>query len=109
MDSFRLQLRYGKRWGPIHPGNEPMSDDRLVANYSFAEGEYIASMTIYAGGVLDGFTMATNVQTYPHAFGTRGKLMPPASGQRLLFMSGELNEPFGFTMVTGVRVYFDTC
>ena len=86
-----------------------MSDDRLMANYSFAEDEYITRMTIYAGGGFDGFTIETNVQTYPHILGTKGNLMPPAKGQRMLFMLGELKAIPGVTVVTGVRIYFDAC
>ena len=66
-DCFRLQLRYGRRWGTVHPDpqpSHPMNNNQLVANYSFVEGEYITSMTMQSGGRLDGFTMKTNIRTY---------------------------------------------
>ena len=86
-----------------------MSDDRLLANYSFVEGEYITSMTIYSGGGFDGFTMETNVRTYPHILGTGGYLKPEVTGQRMLFISGQLYDHSGVTVIGGVRVYFDIC
>ena len=106
---FRLQLRYGKRWGPVHPDQQPMSDDRLMVNYSFAEGEYITSMSMFAGVGLDGFTMETNVREYDHILGNGGNQMPPATGQRMLFISGELHWYINWQQVTRVRLYFDTC
>ena len=86
-----------------------MNNNQLVANYSFAEGEYITSMTIQAGGRLGGFTMETNIQTSPHTLGTGGSLKPPATGQRLLFVTGEVNDYNGDHHVSHVRFYFDTC
>ena len=86
-----------------------MSDDRLVANYFCVSGEYISSMTMYSGMGVDGFTCTTNVQTYPPIRDTGGTLMPPVTGQRVLFVSGSLHVYFGNPMVSHVRVYFDTC
>ena len=86
-----------------------MDNDRLVANYSFTEGEYITSMTLYSGMGVDGFSFITNVQAYPHIRGTGGTPMPPTTGQRVLFISGEVHEYFVNHMVSKVRVYFDSC
>ena len=106
--SCRMQLRYGKRWGPIHPDyqpSHPMDDDHLVANYTFAEGEYISEMDLYYGVGIDGFTMTTNVQTYPHIRGTGGWAHTAATGQWLLFISGEVHEYFGNHQLSRVRFY----
>ena len=111
-DNFRLQLRYGKRWGPMYPDHQPthpMNDDHLVANYSFAEGEYISELDLYYGIVIDGFTVTTNVQTFPHIRGTGGWAHTAATGQRLLFVSGEVHEYFGYHQISRLRVYFDAC
>ena len=86
-----------------------MNDDRLFANYSFVEGEYITSMTLYSGQGLPGFSFTTTVQMYPHILGIGGSLMPLATGQRVLFMSGGLYEFSGNMMVSRVWIYFDTC
>ena len=53
--------------------------------------------------------METNVQTYPHILGSEGYLRPQVTGQRMLFISGELYEHSGVTVISGVRVYFDAC
>ena len=84
-------------------------NNQLVANYSFVEGDYITSMTIQSGGRLDGFTMETNIRTYPYIVGTGGRLKPPATGQRLLFVSGAVNDYNGDHHVSHVRFYFDIC
>ena len=86
-----------------------MNDDRLFANYSFAEGEYISQLYLYYGIGIDGFTLTTNVQTYPHIRSTGGWTHNAATGQRLMFLSGELHEYFGIHQVSRLRVYFDTC
>ena len=85
-----------------------MNEDQLVANYTFDEGEYITSMMMYVGGAIDGFTMKTNVQTYPHILGTKNYKMPPTTGQRLLFLSGKIHGWLN-TQVSQVIVYFDAC
>ena len=86
-----------------------MNDERLVANYSFAEGEHISEMDLYYGVGIDGFTMTTNVQTYPHIRGTGGFQHTAATGQQLLFVSGEVHEYMGNHQIARLRFYFDAC
>ena len=104
-------MRYGRRWGPIHPEYQPtlpMNEGQLVANYTFDEGEYITSMMMYVGGGIDGFTMETTVQAYPHILASENNKMPLATGQRLLFLSGKIHGYLN-TQVSQVSVYFDIC
>ena len=108
-DPSRLQLRYGKRWGPVHPDQRPMNDHRLVANYSFVKGEFISSILMYSGSVIDGFKIATNVQIYPLILSTGGTLNLPATGQRVMFLSGKVHDNAGDHMVSHVGIYFDSC
>ena len=87
----------------------PTTHEWWPTNYFFAEGEYITSMSMFAGVGLDGFTMETNVREYDHILGNGGNQMPPATGQRMLFISGELHWYINWQQVTRVRLYFDTC
>ena len=87
-----------------------MNDDRLYANYSFVQGEYISNMEIKYGGAVGGFIMTTNVQMYtPILDVSSGSGGDSATGQRMLYMSGEVHSHLGAHYVSRLRVYFDTC
>ena len=73
------------------------------------KGEFISSILMYSGSVIDGLKIATNVQIYPHILSTGGPLNLPATGQRVMFLSGKLHDNAGDHMVSHVGIYFDSC
>ena len=104
---FRLQLRYGKRWGPLHPN--VTYDTDLQSEFLFGYREYISSLNIYIGPYsIPAFNFETNKQSYT-VIGMSTSSLLSTKGQRLLFLSGSMHESPGGPVISQVRVYFDAC
>ena len=107
MITFSLQVRYGKRWGPLHP-NVTYDKDR-ESEFFFRYGEYISKLNIYSGAkAVAGFDFETNLQSHS-IIGRRTKRLLSIQGQRMLFISGSTNEALDRPVINQIRIYFDAC
>ena len=106
--SYRIQVRYGSRWGPRHPRDPNEIPDTAPVEILLGPGEYMTHMSGQFGYVIDGIQVNTNLRLYPW-MGSSGT--PSATvGKEILYLKGAtLNYNTYGIFVTQLMAVYDSC
>ena len=102
---FRIQVRYGNHWAPVHP-DKPIQG--ILTEMLLASGEYLTHLRADTGDIIDVVQFTSNLQTFPEV-GLSGRnlnVYVPLKG--LLYFSGGTKQYVG-ERVSGLMAHRDTC
>ena len=84
--SYRIQVRYGSRWGPRHPSDPNEIPDTAPVEILLSPGEYMTHISGKFGYVIDGLQVSTNLKSY--AWIGRSGTPTATVGTEILYLKG---------------------